>query len=148
MESETVQASILRAIDQFIELRQSEWGNIHNQTGEFNPHVTRYDMLQKFRKAVERGDLETYDFPEGVTLEAQIFQMWKQLAVQSVGEENFWGHPIGLAAIYGHLPWRTWEVFLQELTVLQDPAMELVPSRSKNWLVNDRSVGAVTFHQV
>lgn len=148
MAKETVQASILRAIDQFIELRQSEWGNVGSQTGEFNPHVTRYDMLQKFRKAVEQGDLETYAFPKGVTFATQMFQVWQQLAIQSVGEENLWGHPIGLPAIYGHLPWRTWEDFLQELALLENPAMELVPSRSKNWVVNERSVGAVTFHQI
>ena len=140
------QDAILLAIDRFLELRRSEWGDIYNQVGEFNPYVTRYDMLQKFRKAVARGDLETYDFPEGLTLAAQIFQVWKQLSIQAVGEENIWGHPIGLSDIYGHLPWRTWETFLQELTQLQDSLMELVPSRSKNWLVNDRQVGAVTFH--
>ena len=142
------QDAILLAIDRFLELRRSEWGDIYNQVGEFNPHVTRYDMLQKFRKAVERGDLETYDFTEETTLAAQIFHVWKKLAIQSVGEENLWGHPIGLSEIYGHLSWRTWDVFLQELVQLQDPSIELVPSRSKNWLVNDRSIGAMTFHDI
>ena len=144
------QDAISRSIDRFLELRRSEWGDIYNQVGEFNPHAVRYDMLQKFRKAVERGDLETYDFPEGMTLAAQIFQVWKQLSIQAIGEENMWGHPIGLSDIYGHLPWRTWETFLQELAQFQgpmmEPMMELVPSRSKNWLVNERSIGAVTFH--
>ena len=46
------QDAILRSIDRFLELRQSEWGDIYNQVGEFNPHAVRYDMLQKFRKAV------------------------------------------------------------------------------------------------
>ena len=140
------QDAILLAIDRFLELRRSEWGRIEQQVGEFNPHTARYDMLQKFRKAVERGDLEPYDFAKETSLAAQIFQVWKQLASQSVGEDNLWGHPIGLSDIYGHLPWRTWETFLQELAQFQDPLMELVPSRSKNWLVNDRQVGAVTFH--
>jgi hypothetical protein len=154
MGDESLQTEILKTIDRFIELRRSEWGNIHVQVGEFNPTVTRYDMLQKFRKSVERGDLQTYDLPDGMALEQQVFQVWKQLATQAVGEENLWGHPIGLSKIYGHLPFhnslQSWDEFLQALAKLQnrvdDTRMEFVPSRSKNWQMGDRSVGAVTFH--
>jgi hypothetical protein len=152
MGNDDIQTAMLRTIDRFLELRRSEWGDIYNQVGKFNPNATRYDMLQKFRKAVERGDLQIYDFPDSMSLSEQVFQVWKQLAIQAVGEDNLWGHPIGLSEIYGHLPWQTWDEFLQSLAKLQDmannPPMELVPSRSKNWLLGDRSVGAVTFHPV
>jgi hypothetical protein len=137
---------ILAAIDKFIELRRSEWGQVPSQKGEFNPQVTRYDMLQKFRKAVERGELGLFTFPEAISLAEQIFLGWRHLARQAVPADHYWGHPIPLPTLYGHLPRMTWAEFLDQLHQLQSPTMELVPSRLKNWPVGDRLVGAITFH--
>ncbi len=140
------QALILAAIDKFIELRRSEWGQVGSQTGEFNPYVVRYDMLQKFRTAMERGELRVFAFSEAASLAEQIFHGWQHLARQAVPTDHYWGHPIPLPMLYGHLPGLTWSEFLSQLHQLDNPALELVPSRVKNWLVGDRLVGAITFH--
>lgn len=140
------QAIVLAAIDKFIEVRRSEWGQIPSQTGDFNPTVTRYDMLQKFRKAVAQGDLsvsteEITDFGE------KVFEVWRSLCQQSVSGDHIWGHPIPLQQIYSRLPFMLWEDFLTALSTVNYEALELVPSRVRNWSVNGRQVGAITFHQ-
>lgn len=140
------QQLVLAAIDKFIELRRSEWGQIPGQTGEFNPTIARYDMLQKFRKAVSQGDLSVSpgtvaDFGE------KLFEVWRSLCQQSVSGDHIWGHPIPLQQIYSRLPFMPWEEFLTALSTANHAALELVPSRVRNWSVNGRQVGAITFHQ-
>jgi hypothetical protein len=136
---------IVAAIDKFIQLRHSEWGD-QSQTGEFNPHVARYDMLQKFRRAVVQGELLSHftDLPSDRT--EQIFTVWQALAQLTVGAD-YWGHPMTLRDIYLELDDLSWPDFLTHLSQLDHPGFELVPSRVKNWQVGDRQVGALTFHQ-
>jgi hypothetical protein len=161
-----VKQLVLTAIDKFIEMRRSEWGQIGSQIGEFNPHVVRYDMLQKFRKAVENGDLGLMPMPIA-DLDQVLFEVWRSLCLQAVADSQIWGHPIALQQIYSQLPFIPWEDFLMALsqtdraesdttqpdttqpdTTQPDRAnFELVPSRVRNWLVNGRQVGALTFHQ-
>jgi hypothetical protein len=138
---------ILAAIDKFIELRRSEWGDLGSQVGEFNPQVTRYDMLQKFRRAIAQGELLT-QFP-GLSgnLVERIFLIWQKLASLAVEKPDPWGHPISLKSIYVQLDRMGWQEFLTELAQINQTGFELVPSRVKNWQVGDRQVGALTFHE-
>lgn len=141
-----VKQLVLTAIDKFIEMRRSEWGQVGNQIGAFNPHVVRYDMLQKFRKAVEHGDLGL--MPIAITnLDQMLFEVWRSLCLQAVADGQIWGHPIPLQQIYSQLPFMPWEDFLMALSQAERTDFELVPSRVKNWLVNGRQIGALTFHQ-
>jgi hypothetical protein len=146
-----VKQLVLTAIDKFIEMRRSEWGQVGSQIGEFNPHVVRYDMLQKFRKAVENGDLGL--MPISIAdLDQVLFEVWRSLCLQAVADSQIWGHPIPLQQIYSQLPFMPWEDFLMALSQPDRPQpdrpdFELVPSRVRNWLVNGRQVGALTFHQ-
>jgi hypothetical protein len=141
-----VKQLVLTAIDKFIEMRRSEWGQIGSQIGEFNPHVVRYDMLQKFRKAVEHGDLGL--MPIAITnLDQMLFEVWRSLCLQAVADGQIWGHPIPLQQIYSQFPFMPWEDFLMALSQAERTDFELVPSRVKNWLVNGRQIGALTFHQ-
>ncbi|KAM3092294.1 hypothetical protein ACKFKG_22825 [Phormidesmis sp. 146-35] len=138
---------ILAAIDKFIEVRKSEWGDLRSQVGEFNPYVTRYDMLQKFRKAIAQGELLS-QFPElSGSLVERVFPIWQKLASLAVGQAIAWGHPISLKSIYMQLDHITWDEFLSELAQINQTEFELVPSRVKNWMVGDRQVGALTFHR-
>ncbi|MGV0024119.1 hypothetical protein [Phormidesmis priestleyi] len=137
---------ILAAIDKFIEVRKSEWGDLRSQVGEFDPYVTRYDMLQKFRKAIAQGELLS-QFPElSGSLVERIFPIWQKLASLAVGQPLAWGHPISLKSIYMQLNQMTWDEFLTGLAQINQTEFELVPSRVKNWQVGDRQVGALTFH--
>jgi hypothetical protein len=137
---------ILAAIDKFIEVRKSEWGDLRSQVGEFNPQVTRYDMLQKFRKAIAQGEL-LGQFPGlSGSLVERIFPIWQKLASLAVEQSPTWGHPISLKSIYVQLDQMTWDEFLAELGQINQTEFELVPSRLKNWQVGDRQVGALTFH--
>jgi hypothetical protein len=137
---------ILAAIDKFIQVRKSEWGD-QGQSGEFNPYVTRYDMLQKFRKAIEQGELLS-QFPESSgSLVERVFPIWQKLASLAVKQPIAWGHPISLKSIYVQLDQMSWDEFLGELAQINQTEFELVPSRVKNWQVSDRQVGALTFHR-
>jgi hypothetical protein len=141
-----VKQLVLTAVDKFIEMRRSEWGQVGSQVGEFNPQVVRYDMLQKFRKAVEHGDLGLM-LPQITDLDQMLFEVWRSLCLRAVAEGQIWGHPIPLQQIYSQLPFVLWEDFLRALSQSERSDFELVPSRVKNWLVNGRQVGALTFHQ-
>jgi hypothetical protein len=141
-----LQQLVLTAVDKFIEMRRSEWGQVGSQIGVFNPHVVRYDMLQKFRKAVERGDLGLMQIPV-TDLDQMLFEVWRSLCLRAVADSQIWGHPIPLQQIYSQLPFMPWEDFLRALSQSERTDFELVPSRVKNWLVNGRQVGALTFHQ-
>jgi hypothetical protein len=140
------QAVILSAIDKFIELRRSEWGQNGAQVGKFNPQVTRYDMLQKFRRAVEQKDLIVQPAPSQEGFAEAVFRVWQQIATETLAPENCWGHPVKLSAIYARLPLMSWQDFLSQLARIPGSHLELVPSRFQNWTVGQRSVGALTFH--
>jgi hypothetical protein len=94
------------------------------------------------RLVAERGnaDSETIQF---LTL---LNQAWKFVAT-SQGVKQLEGHPVGLKELHDRcFPYLPWKRFLELVAGIESQAIELVPSREKNYLVGDRSVGAVTFH--
>ncbi len=147
LDRQTERDLILAAIDKFIEVRKSEWGDLRSQVGDFNPYVTRYDMLQKFRKAIAQGELLSQFPASSGSLVERIFPIRQTLASLAVGQSIAWGHPISLKSIYMQLDLMTWDEFLTELAQINQTEFELVPSRVKNWQVGDRQVGALTFHR-
>ncbi|MGJ3253838.1 MAG: hypothetical protein ACFE0J_22295 [Elainellaceae cyanobacterium] len=56
------QQIILEAIDRFLEQRRQEWGSNNAQKrSAFNPHSTRYSMLQEFKRRVIEGRVASGD---------------------------------------------------------------------------------------
>jgi hypothetical protein len=57
------------------------------------------------------------------------------------------GHPVSFKELHDRcFPYLKWERFLELIAGVDPTAIELIPSRGKNYQVGDRSVGAVTFH--
>ena len=75
-----------------------------------------------------------------------LYQSWKFLATEQA-VKPIEGHPIGLRDLYDRcFPYFKWDRFLELVAGVDPTAIELIPSRGKNYQVGDRSVGAVTFH--
>ncbi len=68
------------------------------------------------------------------------------MAIEQVGNEAS-GHPIGLRELHDRcFPYLEWQRFLDLIGGVKSEGFELVPSRSKNYTVAGRQVGAMTFH--
>jgi hypothetical protein len=75
-----------------------------------------------------------------------LYQSWKLMAREQVGSD-FSGHPIGLKELHDRcFSYLEWQRFLDLLGSVKSESFELVPSRSKNYVVAGRQVGAMTFH--
>ncbi len=73
-------------------------------------------------------------------------QAWRFIATDQ-GVKQIEGHPVGLRELHDRcFPYLPWKKFLELVAGIESQTIELVPSREKNYLVGDRSVGAVTFH--
>ncbi len=68
------------------------------------------------------------------------------MASEQVGTDLS-GHPIGLKELHDFcFPYLEWQRFLDLIGGVKSESFELVPSRSKNYVVAARQVGAMTFH--
>lgn len=75
-----------------------------------------------------------------------LYQSWKFLATEQ-GVKPIEGHPISFKELHDRcFPYLKWERFLELIAGVYPTAIELIPSRGKNYQVGNRSVGAVTFH--
>jgi hypothetical protein len=75
-----------------------------------------------------------------------LYQSWKLMAREQVGI-NLSGHSIGLKELHDRcFPYLVWQRFLDLIGSVKSESFELVPSRSKNYVVAGRQVGAMTFH--
>ena len=75
-----------------------------------------------------------------------LYQSWKFLATEQ-GVKLIEGHPISFKELHDRcFPYLKWNRFLDLVAGVDPTAIELIPSRDKNYQVGDRSVGSVTFH--
>ena len=94
------------------------------------------------RLVAERGDVDS----EMIQFSTLLRQAWRFVATDQ-GVKPIEGHPVGLKELHGCcFPYLPWKRFLELVGGIDSQTIELVPSREKNYLVGDRSVGAVTFH--
>jgi len=90
----------------------------------------------------ERGDVDS----ETIQFSTLLNQAWKFVATDQ-GVKQIEGHPVSLKELHDRcFPYLKWQRFLDLVAGIDSQAIELVPSREKNYLVGDRSVGAVTFY--
>jgi hypothetical protein len=83
---------------------------------------------------------------ESLQFSGLLYQSWKFLVIEQ-GVKLIEGHPIGFKDLHDRcFPYLKWERFLELIAGVDGTAIELIPSRGKNYQVADRSVGAVTFH--
>jgi hypothetical protein len=83
---------------------------------------------------------------ESLQFSGLLYQSWKFLATEQ-GVKPIEGHPVSFKELHDRcFPYLKWERFLDLIAGVDFTAIELIPSRGKNYQVADRSVGAVTFH--
>jgi len=83
---------------------------------------------------------------EAIQFSTLLNQSWRFVATNQ-GVKQIEGHPVGLKELHDCcFPYLKWQRFLGLVGGIDSQAIELVPSREKNYLVGDRHVGAVTFH--
>jgi len=71
---------------------------------------------------------------------------WQFIASEQVGKQ-VQGHPVGLEELRDRcFPYLSLERFLDLVAAVNSPALELVPSRERNFQVRGRAVGAISFH--
>jgi hypothetical protein len=86
------------------------------------------------------------DDSESLQFSGLLYQSWKFLATEQ-GAKPIEGHPVSCKNLHLRcFPYLKWERFLELIAGVDSTAIELIPSRGKNYQVGDRSVGAVTFH--
>ena len=94
------------------------------------------------RLVAERGDVDS----EMIQFSALLNQAWRFVATDQ-GVKQIEGHPVSLKELHDRcFPYLKWQQFLDLVGGIDSQAIELVPSREKNYSVGDRHVGAVTFH--
>lgn len=94
------------------------------------------------RLVAEHGDADS----EAIQFSTLLSEAWRFVATDQ-GVKRIEGHPVGLKELHDRcFPYLPWQRFLELVAGIESPAIELVPSRGKNYSVGDRSVGAITFH--
>ena len=94
------------------------------------------------RLVAERNDADS----EAIQFSTLLNEAWRFVATAQ-GVKQIEGHPVGLKELHDLcFPYLKWQRFLELVGGTESQAVELVPSREKNYLVGDRHVGAVTFH--
>ncbi len=94
------------------------------------------------RLVAERSNADS----ETIQFSTLLNQSWRFVAADQ-GVKQIEGHPVGLKDLHDRcFPYLSWKRFLELVAGIESQTIELVPSREKNYLVGDRSVGAVTFH--
>jgi hypothetical protein len=94
------------------------------------------------RLVAERSGVDS----ESLQFSGLLYQSWKFLVIEQ-GVKLIEGHPIGFKELHDRcFPYLKWERFLELIAGVDSTAIELIPSRGKNYQVGDRSVGAVTFY--
>jgi hypothetical protein len=84
---------------------------------------------------------------ESLQFSGLLYQSWKFLATEQ-GVKPIEGHPVSFKDLRDRcFPYLKWDSFLELIAGVRPIAIELIPSRDKNYQVGDRSVGAVTFHR-
>lgn len=87
-----------------------------------------------------QADSETLQFS------GLLYQSWRFLATEQ-GVKPIEGHPITFRELHDRcFPYLKWDRFLELIAGVDSTAIELIPSRDKNYQVGDRSVGSVTFY--
>jgi len=95
------------------------------------------------RLVVDRGDADS----ETTQFSTLLNQAWRFVSTAQ-GVKQIEGHPVSLKELHDRcFPYLSLKRFLELVAGIESQAIELVPSREKNYLVGDRSVGAVTFHK-
>ena len=95
------------------------------------------------RLVIERSGADS----EAIQFSGLLYQSWKFLATEQ-GVKPIEGHPISFKELHDRcFPYLKWERFLDLIAGVDPTAIELIPSRGKNYQVGNRSVGAVTFHE-
>lgn len=83
---------------------------------------------------------------EMIQFSTLLNQAWRFVATDQ-GVKQIEGHPVSFKELHDRcFPYLPWKRFLELIAGIESETIELVPSREKNYLVGDRSVGAVTFH--
>lgn len=114
------------------------------------PRTIKWLELQPNASAtIDRLVAERGDAVSGVIqFSTLLSQAWRFVATAQ-GVKRIEGHPVGLKELHDRcFPYLKWERFLELVAGIESQAIELVPSREKNYLVGDRQVGAVTFHDL
>ena len=84
---------------------------------------------------------------ESLQFSSLLYQSWKFLAIEQ-DVKPVEGHPIGFKDLHDRcFPYLKWERFIELIAGVGSTAIELIPSRDKNYQVGTRSVGALTFHE-
>jgi hypothetical protein len=95
------------------------------------------------RLVAERNGVDS----EMIQFSNLLYQSWKFLATEQ-GVKPIEGHPVSCKNLHLRcFPYLNWDRFLELIAGVDGTAIELIPSRGKNYQVGDRSVGAVTFHR-
>ena len=85
---------------------------------------------------------------ESLQFSSLLYQSWKFLAIEQ-GVKPVEGHPVGFKDLHDRcFPYLKWERFIELVAGVDSTAIELIPSRDKNYQVGIRSVGALTFHRI
>jgi hypothetical protein len=84
---------------------------------------------------------------ESLQFSGLLYQSWKFLAIEQ-GVKPIEGHPVRCKNLHLRcFPYLKWERFLELIAGVDPMAIELIPSREKNYQIGDRLVGALTFHK-
>jgi hypothetical protein len=95
------------------------------------------------RLVAERSGAES----ETLQFSSLLYQSWKFLATEQ-GVKPIEGHPVSFKDLRDRcFPYLKWDRFLELIAGVDGTAIELIPSREKNYQIGDRLVGALTFHK-
>jgi hypothetical protein len=84
---------------------------------------------------------------ESLQFSGLLYQSWKFLAIEQ-GVKPIEGHPVSFKELHDLcFPYLKWERFLELIAGVDGTAIELIPSREKNYQIGGRLVGALTFHK-